>query len=50
MKDVFSVGLGLFVILALAEFFEPGFATNFINMPAYALGLVVLGVLTLRKT
>ena len=48
MKHVFSVGLGLFIVLVVAEFFEPGFATNVIPMPAYALGLLVLGILTIR--
>ena len=44
LRELFTVGLALFIILFVLEWFLPGFATNHINITAYALTLLVLGV------
>lgn len=43
IKEFFAVGLAFFAALVVAEAIEPGFATNFINMPAFATLLIIAG-------
>lgn len=43
IHEFFTVGLVLFIVLVVVEVLEPGFATNFINMPAFATLLIIAG-------
>lgn len=46
IRDLFAALLALFVFLMFGEALEPGFATNFLHMPAYAVILIAIGTAT----
>lgn len=46
IRELFPIALTLFILLIILEWFLPGFATNRINMTAYAIFLIILGIFT----
>ncbi|PIR66721.1 MAG: hypothetical protein COU51_02470 [Parcubacteria group bacterium CG10_big_fil_rev_8_21_14_0_10_36_14] len=50
LKHLFYSLLITFLLLAIAEFIRPGFATNFLNINWLFLALIVSGILALTKS
>ncbi|MBI4276785.1 hypothetical protein HY629_03030 [Candidatus Uhrbacteria bacterium] len=46
VRDIFIVGLTTFVVYFVADFAKPGFVTNYVNLNALLLFVLVFGIVT----